>query len=238
MLDKLLVLPSASDIRAARASLNWKQTDLAYKCQINLNTVAFIENEKSKPSKETLEIIAKVFLEEGIYFLPGGGFKVEKNIIKTYEGEEGYLKVIEDAMRSCALNKSEFLLLGASDKKSSNKVNDLYKRMYKAGIAFRQLISKEDDYILGPLEDYRQIDKNYFLSDDVLLIYANKIVFITEIEGDLENYILTKIKYIVIENASMTRQLRAYFYRLWDTGKKPIKSSAKQIFFKNKKKEK
>jgi transcriptional regulator with XRE-family HTH domain len=229
-----LILPKPADIRAARANLNWKQMDLAYKCGVSIPIITAIEMEKSKPTKELLEKIAQVFMEEGIYFLPKGGYQVEKRIVKFYDGTSAFARVLEDVLKVCVLEKCELLLLGDDDFRSSDEVNGVYKKIYSAGIPLKYLIAKENDYIVGPIEEYKQIDPELFLSKDVVLIYGDKIMFFTEIEGNLKTYELTKVKIIVIENAGMAEQFRAYFYRLWEKGKKPTKSSVKQILFRNK----
>ncbi|MFC1659767.1 helix-turn-helix domain-containing protein [Pseudomonadota bacterium] len=231
-MEKFSVLPKAEDIRAARSFLNWNQAELAYKCKVNITTINAIENEKSKPSKNLIEKIAGVFYNQGIKFHSEGGFKVKKNIIKTYEGRAGYLEILKDIAEICGPNKDEFLLLGSDEKRSNGAVNEMHKKMYKMGIPYKTLMDKNSDYILGPLQDYRKVHKDLFFSGDVVLVYKDKITFTAEMEGDIENFILTKLTYIVIENAGMAEQLREYFYRLWKKGEIPTKSSTKQIFFK------
>lgn len=231
--ENYLRLPRASDIRGARAALDWTQMELAYKCGVNIATVTSIEKEKSKPSKELLEKMANVFAEEDIYFLPSGGYKVEQDVAKFYEGVDAYQKVLVDALKTCASDKKEVLLLGDDDRRSSDKVNATYEDMYNAGIHFKYLIAKENNYCLGPIEEYRQIDKDLFLSNDVILIYDDKVMFFAELEGDLESYKLTKVKTIILRNKELANKFRAHFYRLWDKGRKVEKSSAEQIFFRN-----
>jgi len=232
-MENYLVLPKPSDIRGARAYLNWKQAELANRCGVSVPTITAIETEKSNPTKELLEKIAEVFAIEDLYFLHGGGHKIEKRIVKFYDGTSAFARVLDDVLKTCSAKKCELLLLGDDDFRSSDEVNGVYKKIYAAGIPLKYLIANGNDYIVGPIEEYRQIDPELFLSKDVVLIYGNKIMFFTEIEGNLKTYELTKVKIIVIENAGMAEQFRAYFYRLWKKGKKPTKSSVKQILFRN-----
>jgi hypothetical protein len=71
------------------------------------------------------------------------------------------------------------------------------------------------------------------LSKDALLIYGDKIAFVSEPKFENGDY-SGNAQLLLIENAGMAEQFRAYFYRLWKRGKMPEKSSVKQIFFKNK----
>ena len=129
MVSQYLVLPEHQDIRGARSYVGWSQTEFANKIGLALNSVTKIERGLQKPSKENLEVMARVFLEQGIKFQPNGGFHIEKESVKIFEGRDGYLKVVKDAMEVCAINKDEFLLLGADARRSSDKVNSRYKQI-------------------------------------------------------------------------------------------------------------
>jgi DNA-binding XRE family transcriptional regulator len=232
-MENYLVLPKPADIRGARAYLNWKQMELAYKCGVSIPTITAIETEKSNPTKELLEKIAQVFAEEDVYFLSSGGHKVEKNFVKMFKGRGGPVKVLQDVIKVCGAEKDEILVLGSDDSRSDDGVNKMYQQIYKIGIGVKLLMDNDNNYILGPLEDYRCVDKEYFLSNDAIYIYGDKIMFVSEPkfkEGEYDG----NDQALLIENAGMAEQFRAYFYRLWEKGKKPTKSSVKQIFFKNK----
>jgi transcriptional regulator with XRE-family HTH domain len=237
-IEDCLVLPTIEDIRGARAFLGWDQKTLSEKTDLNTYVISSLETKRHNPTKETLGKIVKVFLEEGIHFLAGGGFKLQKNLIQIYEGQEGWLQVLDDIKRTCGADKKEVLYWGNDDKRSSDKVNEKHKVHYNLGIPYRFLIEKNNDFILGPLEEYRKIDKKLILSKDVVTIYGDKIAFFAEEEGDLENYILTKVKIIILDNKGLAEQFRAYFNNLWNDGKPVVKSSTEQIFFREKKKHK
>lgn len=234
MESNFLVLPKISDIRAARARLNWSQKDLADKCGVSQVTIATTETEKSHPSKELLEKMAKVFMEENIYFHANGGFKVEEKLVKIYEGVDAYSKALKDIYKHCLPDKKEILMLGNDDSRSNDTVNNIHKEYYPLGIPVKYLIAKENDYVLGPVEEYKKIDKELFLSKDVVLIYDDRILFFAEEEGDLEKYKLTKVQIIILKSRGMAEQFKAYFYRLWDKAEKVTKSSTEQILFREK----
>jgi DNA-binding XRE family transcriptional regulator len=214
MLNLSLILPSASDIRGARASLDWKQIDLAHKCDVNLGTIASIENEKSKPTKETLEIIAKVFLKEGIHFLVGGGYKVENSVLAVYEGRDAYAEVQEDILRTYDVYKKEVLYLGGDESWSSEKTLEEDRKMQRDGINIKSLIKKGTKHVAWPPETYRAIDEHYLLSD-LIVIYADKVMLTADVT--LEPY---NCKLFVIKDEKLAEKWRQYFYKLWDLGEK------------------
>jgi transcriptional regulator with XRE-family HTH domain len=61
---------SASQIRAARALLDWSGSDLAERCGISLKTLRRYEPQEGIPSGNTTVLVAiqKVFEREGIEF--------------------------------------------------------------------------------------------------------------------------------------------------------------------------
>ncbi|MFC1659327.1 helix-turn-helix domain-containing protein [Pseudomonadota bacterium] len=225
-----LVLPTGKDIKAARNYLDWSQMELAFRVGVNAVTINTIENNKSKPSKELLERFTKLFMENSIKFMPNGGFNVEKEIATVYNGRKGFLRVVKDMLEVCG-PKDEILLLGGDDRKAGKEVNDLVKKIYAEGVKVKHLIAKDNNYTLGPLEDYRQIDKAYFLSKDVVFIYKNKVMISSECEFKDGKYDEENQKLLLISDSGIYEQFKAYFYRLWKKGVKPKKSSTKQIFF-------
>lgn len=226
-----LVLPKPADIRGARAYLNWTQMQLAYLCHVNIATINSIENEKSKPSKELLEQIAKVFDDHNIKFIETGGHIFNKDIIKIYEGLGAYSRALKNIYQYCLETKTEILMLGNDDERSNEEVNNIHKKYYPLGVPVKYLIDNENDYILGPINEYRKIDKKLFLSKDVTLIYEGGVLFFAEEEGNLKSYELTKVKIIVIQNPSLAEQFKAYFYRLWNDADLVKESSIQQILF-------
>jgi DNA-binding XRE family transcriptional regulator len=72
---------TAAQIRAARALIGWKQTDLAAASGVSEMSVKNIERGVTDPRASTLNAIQKAFEEAGILFLDpgvtrGGGFGV------------------------------------------------------------------------------------------------------------------------------------------------------------------
>lgn len=224
MSSSYLILPKAADIRGARAYLGWTQKEFADRCGTSAVTVTTIEKEKSKPSKELLERMAHVFMAEDVYFHTDGGYKIEKSLVKIFDGKDGYLEAQKDMFKTCSLNKEEILFLSIDDSRSSDDVIANKKKIYEAGISCRCIISNTNNYILGPLEDYKQVDSSYFFSDNVMAIYGNKVSL--AIKGD------KGVKSICINYDGFANEMKKYFNHLWNIGKVVKKSSVEQVYFK------
>jgi len=220
-----IILPTPADVRAARVYLDWGQNILADKIGVNVYAITSLETGRHKTGTENLKKIAEVFLSEGIKFNSTGGFNIDKNIVTVYEGKDCYLKLLDDIITTCAEDKKEVLFLGSDDKKSSQKYIDAENKIYASGIPSRNLVNINNDFILGPLKNYRQINSNYFMSNNVVAIYDTKVAFPSAI-----NKQGTSTKTIIINEAGITNQLKNYFNNLWEVGKIIRKSSTKQIF--------
>lgn len=62
----------SAQIRAARALLGWKQTDLAERCGVSEISIKNIERGATDPRSRTLAAIQQAFHEAGVIFLEPG----------------------------------------------------------------------------------------------------------------------------------------------------------------------
>ena len=223
-----LVLPKTKeDVRAARGYLGMKQKEFGIKCKRTEYALNSLETGRHEPKKEFLREIAEYCLGKGIKFLPEGGFRIEKDIVKVYEGEGCFLKLVDDILKTCKVG-DEILFIGNDDRKSSEKIIKKDNELYKAGIYPKYLIEKNNDYLLGPIEDYRAVDSKFFVPNDLTIIYKDKVVFdLCENKKDKK-----EDKILIIKEMKIANKMRKYFYNLWDKGEKIKKSSTKQFFFK------
>jgi DNA-binding XRE family transcriptional regulator len=214
-----ITLPKPRDVKVARIYLEWNQECLAQKCGVNIYAINSLETGRHNPKKETLEKIASVFLEEGIRFHPEGGFICDKQVVKIYEGEDCYLKVQEDIIRTMMIdNKNPVLYFGSDEKKSTKEVIKNEVQMYKLGIRNKALAKKDDNYFMGELDNYRLIEPKYFTSG-ITILYGTKVVFSLYPEK-------TKKKIVLIDDKELSVAFTQQFYNLWQSGTKPKSSVA------------
>ena len=170
-------MPSIEQIRAARALLDWSQTDLADKAGLSQTGIARLENGTHTPNTLTLDKIVNALEKQGIHFTAKG---LEKNEYPVYNTsadthEKAYLKLLEDAHEHLlTLEDPELLIMFSDDSVSSPAVNQKYRQMRQDNIKIRQLIKQGNTYIVGPLKEYRYIPEKYFINR-VTLVYGERV---------------------------------------------------------------
>jgi transcriptional regulator with XRE-family HTH domain len=216
-LARYLVTPTRSDIKAARNYLDWSQEKLGEMCGASGYTINSFENKRHKMKKEQLDDISLVFAEYGIRFNPEGGFRVEKEVVKIYEGRDAYSKVQKDIIETCIKEKKEVLYLGGDDKYSTKKMIKEDRRIYDLQIPIKSLVNKDAKCIAWPEEIYKKIE-DYYLLSDLTIIYDDKVIFTANVT--LEPY---SCKLLAIRDIEFAKKWRKYFYNLWDNIKYEIK---------------
>lgn len=207
-----------AQIRAGRELLNMKQSDVAEIMQVSLSKISRAESGETKSGDILLEI--KGCLEKkGIQFTATGVELVE-NRLEVLQGRGCYLRLLDHAYETLknSDDKTLFIMFG-SDHVSPPEVNDRYRRMRKSGIMMRQIISEDDTYIMGDLDEYRAVPAKYF-TNIVTVIYAGKLA-----QANSDETIIT----LQHDPALAEREKRMFEY-FWSTGKKPKKSLANERF--------
>lgn len=206
-------------IRAARAMINWSQTELANRSSSSLSTVADIEAERRRGGTQTVSAIQQAFEKEGVFFTKSG---VEKRDTTSYSitGDNWWPQVLEDVYLTL-LDKptAEVLLLCADDRESSPDVVRMWKKIRNAGIAMRQLVREENTYLLGGLEEYRWMPKEYF-NNNVTMIYGDKVCLCAD----------DNTKAVIFKDKNMARAWGNVFELLWNKMEIPHESTATERF--------
>lgn len=204
-----------SQLRAGRELMGMTQSELAEALSLGLQKISKAENGNTKTEGPLREI--KQGMERlGVLFTPNG-VEFAHSHIETLEGEQCYLRLLEDVYHTLAPQQDkELLIMFASDAVSPPEINDYYRFMRKQGLTMRQIIAENDDYIMGPLEEYRSIPSKYF-TNIVTLVYRNEVA---QVSGDERRITIHRNDRAL---ADRERKTFAYF---WDTGTEPSSSSA------------
>lgn len=210
---------TADQIRAARALKNWSQADLAERVDMATPSIGNIESGKHNPTPQTQAAIIEAFEDAGIEFIDGGVRK-KPDLITIFEGEDCYLKLLDDVFHTLKGKKDAELLISCSDdQKSPASVNDSYRRIRKANIAMRQLIEDGNTYLMGATTEYRFLPKSHFINR-VLVIYGKKVAVMLDNE--------TKV--MVLQDEVMAEVQRNIFNLLWETLPQPKETTAHERF--------
>jgi transcriptional regulator with XRE-family HTH domain len=213
---------TTEQIRAARALKGWGQLELAERSRLSQVTVANIESGKSGGSKESLRAIQVTFENSGIEFIENG-LRLTPNILSMIDGKDAYLQLLDDILFSLRDqgDEAEVLFFGMDERRSSPKVKSSMRKLRKAGVKMRSLVAKSNSYILGSLDEYREIDPA-LTSADVVTIYSDKVAFLVE---HTPYY-----RVLLVKNEFISNDQRRIFEYFWRMGKQPALTTAKESY--------
>lgn len=206
-------------IRCARALLNWTVQDLAQRSDIAAPTITNIETGKTSPNTRTIEKLRATFEDAGLMFTARGGVDMAEQIT-TIKGENWYAQLLDNVINTLAHERHKQLLIEFSDdRKSPPAIVQMYRDMRAAGIKMRQLVEFGNDYLQGPVEEYRWIPKENF-KNWVVLVYGDKVAVSIENESGC----------VIINDKDLAAAERNKFDLMWSFLPKPTASTADERF--------
>ena len=205
---------NARQIRAARALLNWSQTQLSEASGIARSSIKNLENEITAPRTDTGAAIREAFESRGVEFLPGSGVRMREESIIVLEGEDAEEQFMNDIYEAMLQedDEKEVLIYGLEELDPSKHQEEYalakaqIDRLARAGIKERILSKQGNTHFIGPWHYYRWLPGDGFASVP-LFIYGNKIALST----DKPPY-----KTIIIDNKLFAESCRYLFNFAWD----------------------
>jgi len=200
--------------------LDWSQTVLAEKCgEVSVPTIKLLENGRVNSSESTLNAIRRTFEKSGIEFIDGG-VRFVPDVIQVIEGDDCYLRLLDDVYYTLRKESNPELLIScADDRVSPPEVNEKYRKMRAEGIRMRQIVRDSNKYLMGPLEEYRYMPEKYFINR-VSLIYGSRFAIVL---SDA-----TKIS--ILKDPVMADLQRNLFNFMWSVTKQPVETNATERF--------
>lgn len=202
-------------IRAARALIDWSQSDLGQQSDLSQAAIANIETGKHRPNESTLAAILTAFDKGGVEFIDGG-VRLRPDGMEVIEGDDFASRmpaIYLETMRQTGVD--EVLINGVDfkvvDDKTKKAVEDNIRRLIDAGKRQRILVqegTKARD-IIGPLEWYRAIPEELFSATTPSFIYHNCFAIM----------LFDKKQVIILRNANLAMHQRQQFEHLWSLGK-------------------
>lgn len=86
---------SPSQLRAARALLDWSRAELAAQTGVSEPTIHRFENGKGEPETKTQNKIRLLFESHGIEFLDSDGVRKRPEGVEVFQGEEDFRKLYD-----------------------------------------------------------------------------------------------------------------------------------------------
>jgi transcriptional regulator with XRE-family HTH domain len=196
-------------VAAARALAGLTAAQLAERAGLTRLQITRIENGAAQPREGTLSDIVRAFEEISIEFTERG-VRWADDVIKTVEGEDAYLRMLDDVYYVTHKKGGEVLFLYSSDQFSTQGEHDAEIRIRNARVRFRSIIAEGKTDTVWPRTEYRQIPKKYF-HHNLQVIYADKVAQV--IDGGE--------RIIIIRNQSFAQTARNTFDLIWSQSKPP-----------------
>lgn len=200
-------------IRAARALLNWSQSDLACASGLATSSVKNIESQNGSARKETLDQIFDAFDHNGIEFVPGHGVRMKNHIVSVHDDKRATTALLDDIYTHVlSAQPREVCILGL-DEGFSVETDGLLllashiERLTKAGIRERILICEGDTRFLNAPDSYRWLPRQYFTRNAPIYIYGDRVAIHS---GSLRR------RTVIIEARPLAQHMRMLFDLLWD----------------------
>lgn len=190
-------MPTIEQIRAARALLDWSQSDLAEHAGLSQTGIARIENGTNKPNSNTLEKIKRAFDDADIEFLNDNGVKKRMNEIKVLRDQTGFRRFIYDVYETVKEKGGEICVSNVDERNFDkwqgewredylNKMENLFK---ETNFLFKILVREGDDHQVARYAEYGYVDAENFGSAP-FYVYGDKMAIILFKEESVSVHII------------------------------------------------
>jgi transcriptional regulator with XRE-family HTH domain len=208
-------MPTIEQIRAARALLDWSQSDLAEHADLSQTGIARIENGTNQPNSQTLNKIKAAFENADIEFLGETGLRKRADELKIYRGEDGFRSFMDDVYTTAKNEGGQICLHNARPANWHKWLGeDWFKmhseRMSAIGNKINFRITAEEGtslFISSSFAEYRLFPKELF-NDQSIYAYGRKLAFVTFTEDN--------VWVRVLENKYFADGFRVLFNIAWD----------------------
>ncbi|MCB1532856.1 MAG: helix-turn-helix transcriptional regulator [Alphaproteobacteria bacterium] len=207
-------------IRAARALLDWSQSDLADHAGLSQTGIARIENGTNKPNSKTMQKIMSAFDLADIEFLGTTGVKKRTGEVKTYHGPEGFSFFLDDVYNTAiqhgtAENPTEVFLSNVVHENwikwmGPEKWKNHTDRMTKdqAVMDVRILVKEGDkNFPTKAYSQYKWLPEGLF-NDKSFYSYHDKLAFLNFMNDDVE--------IMIMHHSDFAEGYRNLFRVAWD----------------------
>ncbi len=208
----------AIQLRAARAMLDWKTSDLAEMSGVALNAINKIERGKVLGRRDTMEKLQKVFEGAGLEFLPDSGVRLKNRVVITYTGEDCFKNLMVDVYETLRGTGGELLVAHLEEGLAKQSLNEEFMREQiqkrnEANISCRMLVRADDPNLVPPYDTYRAIPDELF-SPYPFCMYGSKLALVSWKPSP---------QVIIIDDARFVESARKLFEIAWLSGGKILR---------------
>lgn len=205
---------SVSQVRAARALIGWKQSELAKASGVSVPAIARLERMTGNPRVSTLSAIQKTFERHGVEFFGDTGVDLRKTIFRTdvLDGADSMQRIWDDVVETLRGTNGKLYMSSIDErvwyKFFGDKVSDEMRRRFRLGILPQLLIREGDNLCLGSDDVYRCVPEAVF-GQSPYLVYGDRYALIS----------WKPMRIVLIRNQSIADTFRRQFEFNWMHGK-------------------
>lgn len=185
-------MPTIEQIRAARALIDWSQSDLADHAGLSQTGIARIENGTNKPNSSTLAKIEAAFDKADVEFIGISGVKKRTGEIRTLRGREGFQQFMDDVYNTLKDKGGEIRVYNVDEKNwikwmGEEGYKDHSQRMQDLGekISSKILVQEGDTFFIASnFAEYKWFPKELF-NEQSIYSYGKKLALLHFTEDDV-----------------------------------------------------
>lgn len=211
-------------IRAARALLNWKQSDLAKAAHISLPSINNMERAIGSPRVETMRAVQHALELAGIEFMGQQGVKKQSEFFSMveYQGDDFIAKAHTDLF-SCMRGPDDVvMMLGLDERKFVEYTPDQVLRYEahekKTNFTQKILIRDDDDFLLTDADCYRAVPAA-LLGQIPYLVYHDRLMMV----------MWEAKRVVLIRSQSIADTFTKQFEFLWGMSKPPFNRAKNRL---------
>jgi transcriptional regulator with XRE-family HTH domain len=204
---------SPTQMRAARAILDYSQGQVAEQIGIAANTLSKIESGQADPSGSRIQEIQSFYELNGIEFTQNDGVQRKKGEIKIYKGRDGFLDFYKYVLRIAEQDGGQFLVSNVNealfDFWLGEELDEYVDRITKVeNLSFKVLI-KEGDYNFAASDyaEYKWIPEKSFTNVPFYIFGDHMAMILFNEHKDVSVYL--------IGEEELTKAQRNIFYSNW-----------------------
>lgn len=201
-------------IRAARALLDWSQSDLAAHASLSQTGIARIENGTNKPNSKTLEKIMTAFDLADIEFIGTTGVKKRTGEIRTLRHVDGFKTLMDWVYEAAKSGDQNICLFNGVPQQFRKFLGDWYEihaaRMdkIKNNFALKIIVKEgETNFLANDFAEYRWFPESLF-NEKTVYAFGTKLAFLNFSEDD--------VTIRVMDQSDFSESFRVLFNIAWD----------------------
>lgn len=215
---------SPSQLRAARALLNWSRAKLAKLSGISEPTLHRFENGENEPTARTVEKLFKIFDNHGIEFTEYNGVRFKPSNVEIYEGPERYDEFFDFLYEYIKEHGREVeVCLSISDQYMLDKYRKdpslhytRVKALYDSGLINRwRIMATRSAYMHSPLFSTFKMQPEGGISPTGFWAFGDCLALISFIHNPPPYVVL-------IRSATLAEAYRQAFNVAWAVAKNPV----------------